>query len=416
MPDDPKTVHLLHGDPHGGWRPPVHNMAVLATERLRTHGHQPFVTYYDDVGGERTELSYATFDNWVSKTANLLVEELELGAGDRVAVALDGHWTAPIVVFSCWKAGLSAACATDSADALPLRTAAVFRHEDLPADAAAAGDLESPTLAVGSAMAGRPSRPTTDDYVYAEEVLAFADDYDDPSVAAAAEALLVADSGPWLRWTQSQLFAAGEALAGWGLTEDDRVLCGTPLDRADSVVVWAAAFLAGASVVAVRHADPATFWRKVTDERVTWAMLTSGQLDAVLAGGRPPAGTGEFRGFLSPRGASAAAVAKVAEELGVVLCAGDDLPAATYASSLLPADVDQATLRWLGERDGRPAGAITSRADVEVRDGEICVRGPVVMAGADEDGMEMFEDGWLHTGRPGVVAEGPDARRHVFVI
>jgi hypothetical protein len=42
---------------------------------------RPLVTHYDDATGERVELSATTLENWVSKTANLLQDELGRTAG-----------------------------------------------------------------------------------------------------------------------------------------------------------------------------------------------------------------------------------------------------------------------------------------------------------------------------------------------
>ena len=68
---------------------------------------RPLLTYYDDGTGERTELSGATLDNWVAKTANLLVDGCGLGPGDRAAVLLPPHWQTAAVLLGCWSAGLS---------------------------------------------------------------------------------------------------------------------------------------------------------------------------------------------------------------------------------------------------------------------------------------------------------------------
>lgn len=65
----------------------------------------PFLTFYDDATGERTELSYATADNWVAKTANLLVDGLGVAPGDAVAVLLPPHWQAVVVTLAVWAAG-----------------------------------------------------------------------------------------------------------------------------------------------------------------------------------------------------------------------------------------------------------------------------------------------------------------------
>src|SRR3954466_15202537 len=69
----------------------------------------PFLTFYDDATGERTELSGATLANWVSKTANLLVDGCGLGPGDVAAVRLPPHWQTAAVLLGAWTAGLSVA-------------------------------------------------------------------------------------------------------------------------------------------------------------------------------------------------------------------------------------------------------------------------------------------------------------------
>ena len=68
---------------------------------------RPFVTYYDEATGERTELSVKSLANWVAKTHHLLSTELGLGVGDTAHVSLPAHWLSVPVVFGCLSAGLS---------------------------------------------------------------------------------------------------------------------------------------------------------------------------------------------------------------------------------------------------------------------------------------------------------------------
>ncbi len=75
----------------------------------------PWLTHYDDASGERTELSGATLANWVAKTANLLVDGLGLGPGDRAAVWLPPHWQTAAVLLGAWTAGLTVAYAEPTA-------------------------------------------------------------------------------------------------------------------------------------------------------------------------------------------------------------------------------------------------------------------------------------------------------------
>ena len=67
---------------------------------------RPLLTFYDDGTDERTELSVATFANWVAKTANLLRDDLDLQPGARVEVDLPLHWQAAVWVQACWASGL----------------------------------------------------------------------------------------------------------------------------------------------------------------------------------------------------------------------------------------------------------------------------------------------------------------------
>ena len=66
---------------------------------------RPFVTYYDVATGERTELSGTTTANWVAKTANLLVDELDAEPTTRVQVALPTHWLRIVCVLATWAVG-----------------------------------------------------------------------------------------------------------------------------------------------------------------------------------------------------------------------------------------------------------------------------------------------------------------------
>jgi uncharacterized protein (TIGR03089 family) len=74
---------------------------------VRRDPTMPLLTWYDDASGDRTELSGATLDNWVAKTANLLVDGAGLGGGDAVAVLLPPHWQTAAVLLGCWAAGLA---------------------------------------------------------------------------------------------------------------------------------------------------------------------------------------------------------------------------------------------------------------------------------------------------------------------
>ena len=78
----------------------------LLERRLRADPGQPFVTYYDDRTGERTELSVKTWANWVSQTANLFADELRLDPGDDLRIDLPAHWLGTVFLGGLWSCGL----------------------------------------------------------------------------------------------------------------------------------------------------------------------------------------------------------------------------------------------------------------------------------------------------------------------
>jgi uncharacterized protein (TIGR03089 family) len=80
-------------------------VADLLNRALRANPSGPFLTFYDDATGERIELSLITLENWVAKTANLLVDELDLEPGEPVAVHLPAHWQSAVVLLGVGVAG-----------------------------------------------------------------------------------------------------------------------------------------------------------------------------------------------------------------------------------------------------------------------------------------------------------------------
>ena len=84
----------------------VRTFPDLLARRLRADPGRPLLTAYDDQSGERTELSAVTFANWVSKTANLLTDEMGLDDGDTVLLDLPPHWLVPVFLGAAWSSGL----------------------------------------------------------------------------------------------------------------------------------------------------------------------------------------------------------------------------------------------------------------------------------------------------------------------
>lgn len=84
------------------------NVVEALRRRARTAGSAPLLTYYDLATGERTELSVATFANWVNKAANL-IGACDAADGGTLASPLalthPGHWITLLLPVAAWQSG-----------------------------------------------------------------------------------------------------------------------------------------------------------------------------------------------------------------------------------------------------------------------------------------------------------------------
>jgi uncharacterized protein (TIGR03089 family) len=282
------------------------SFAALAERQPGRYGDKPFLTWYDDARDQRVELSFKTFDNWVAKTANLLVEELGAGPGDRVAAVLVDHWQTVVVLAACWRAGAGVVAVDPDAGASALAAAlgaggvaAAFVREDRVAEAA--GVLEAapatPALvAITADLAGRSEHDLAAALNFTRVVPSMADLFAAPADPP-GEALRVVPAAPTGGAAGGGAATMGELLGeaarvagGTGLHDRDRLLSGLPLlTPAGAAAGLLAPFGSGAGVVLANAFDPARFWRRVADERVTVAALSPAQAAALLAAGPPPA-------------------------------------------------------------------------------------------------------------------------------
>jgi uncharacterized protein (TIGR03089 family) len=312
----------------------LQSFAVLAERQPGRYGDKPFLTWYDDAHDQRVELSFKTFDNWVAKVANLLVDEFDAGPGDRVAVALAGHWQAAVVLAACWLVGAGVVAVGPDAGAGGLAAAlgggvvAAFVGEERAAPAAAAPG-SPPVVAVAADVFGRSGHDLGAARNFARVVPAMGDHL--PATAdPEGEALRVAPAPGGPEATAASHGgaaaarghvgpAAGGAAAGGagagshsatggegatmaallgeagrvagrvGLGDGDRLLSGLGLlTPTGAAVGLLAPFGSGAGVVLAAAFEPGRFWKRVADERVTVAALSPAQAGSVLSAGPPP--------------------------------------------------------------------------------------------------------------------------------
>ncbi|ADB30675.1 hypothetical protein Kfla_1578 [Kribbella flavida DSM 17836] len=213
----------------------------LFAAAVRRDGASPFLTYYDDVTGERIELSAVTTANWIAKTANLLVDEYDLAPDETVALALPPHWLGVVWALATWSAG---AAVTTGAGDLAI-TGPDFR---------AAGRRETIATAL-LPLGGRFREPVPEGvHDYGAEV------YNHPDLFVPADPP-AAISPAYDGRTHADLIAAAEPIAERVLTTRDLV-APAGLDLLVGVI------LGGGSLVLCRNLDPAKRERRITDEKV----------------------------------------------------------------------------------------------------------------------------------------------------
>lgn len=122
---------------------------------------RPCLTWYTE--DERVELSGHVLDNWVTKTAHLLVDELDVGPGRRLVVDLPAHWRALVWTIAGLRVGATVVrtapgvVVTDSPDRWP--DAADLVVVALPALARTAGPVPPGAIDANAAVMSYPDRP-----------------------------------------------------------------------------------------------------------------------------------------------------------------------------------------------------------------------------------------------------------------
>ena len=217
--------------------------SAVLTAQLRTNPGRPLVTYYDEVSGERVELSVTTYANWVAKASSLLVDEHDLERGSRLRIDLPPHWLSVVFLGAAWNAGLVVTDADDP-DAVVCGPASLERW--------APGAASRPTLACSLLPLGvRFADPLPMDvHDVGLEVWGQPDGWspwdpptgDDPATAWGTEVI-----------TQAEMWAVA---AGASLSRGDRLISEADPASPPGTASFCEPLSCGGSLVLVAHATP----------------------------------------------------------------------------------------------------------------------------------------------------------------
>lgn len=226
---------------------PAPTVVAALASALRDDPGRPLVTFYDGATGERIELSVKTFDNWVSKIANLLTDELMLDPGETIDVQLPPHWQSTVLLVAAWTAGLHVSLTGAGDAALTV----------VGPDALLRADRLHGQVVVCSLrpMGGPVLEPLPAGWLdFAAEVPPQPDALLNPSTVGADDVATLGLTGPT---THAELVAQGLAEAAeLGLTKGGRLITdANPARPSGLVPALVAPIVADAAVVIVANTD-----------------------------------------------------------------------------------------------------------------------------------------------------------------
>ena len=227
--------------------------AAILSRQLRADPGRPLVTFYDHATDERTELSVATYANWVAKTASLLADTLDLERRQVLRIDLPAHWLGPVFLGAAWTVGL-AVTDGDDADGYVCGPDTTARWADRAHDAV--------VLATALHPLGRPFEGPLPEGVhdFGELVWSEPDSYT-PWDPPGPHDLAVGGM------TQEELWET--AAAGSLLTDGGRLLCSANPASPSGLPCFTEPLVRGGSVVLVAHPDPDRLESTYAAERAT---------------------------------------------------------------------------------------------------------------------------------------------------
>ena len=176
--------------------------ALMSTLRTR-QATSPALIWYGP-GAERIELSGKVLDNWVAKTSNLLIDELDAEPGIRLWLDLPVQWKTLVWALAAWQTGCTVVLGDAPAQAAAAPDVTVTASQDV-LDSAAGTVVAVAPGALEMRWSGALPAAAVD---YAAEVRSYADTYTGGDEAEEGYTALHSSLGPGLTLTYGQLAQA----------------------------------------------------------------------------------------------------------------------------------------------------------------------------------------------------------------
>lgn len=405
------------------YRPPFVSFDHFLRKLGQRLAEKPAIIYQDVDRGESMEISYRSLDRGTQNLAASLLGRFGLTTGERLAFALPNVPEAILLNYAAWRSGLVTVPLDTTRDTLERKLYKLKRTGCrllvIRADPQARKEARQIKKQLRTLKIIKSNDIHDWFWRFAEESnLAL------PARSLSADCLILFTSGTTaspkgVRLSLMNLFANAQSIAEWlGFQADDRFHVLLPLHHINSTTFVNTTILAGATLVLGSRYSKSRFWEVMAKHGATGASIVPTIAYDLLG---EQAGYEQFRKTLRKvrriQIGSAPVQPKVVEKFllryRIPLIQGYGQTETSLRSTGVPMDLSNqqyqeiVRLNALGTELAYTNVTVltqSGRLAKEGEEGEICVRGPIIMKGYlanPKANREAFAHGWFHSGDTG---------------
>jgi len=442
--------HIAQARRIEGCTPPLPwaSFADFFTSRVydRTLIHRPFLTYCDDDTSSQYTYTYAQFGTVVQEAAAFLHHHVGLRRGDRLATVLFNHDVTVILYFAAWLSGCTVV--PINVEEAQEKKRFILEHSEAAAVCCWHSDVEAlielqrdlPSLRQVIAVSKEGLLNTSESGGKKVQSPSFASGSLSRVGSLDDEALIVYTSGTTgppkgVVLTVANLLTDADAIADWhGFGVNDRLMCVLPIHHVNgTVVTLITPFYFKGSVVLNRKFRSGSFWRRLSEERITCVSVVPTLLEFLLDANDDVTAyhLQDFAGLICGAGPLLKdTAARFEDRFRFPIRHGYGLSETTCYSCFLPNDLPSHEHRhWIRDFEFPSIGVPLRHNEMAILDqegqqlpelsrGEICIRGGTVCAGyykRDDANDDAFQWGWFRSGDEGFYVRDGQGRPFFFI-